>query len=210
MSSAERLAEAGAFLRQFANTEILILAPSRAAADELVRQRCNEEGAVFGVHRFTPIQLAIEAAAPGLVEAGKTILAGVAVDALAARAVYECRKNAKLEWFENVARTPGFFAALAATISELRLNGIESHQLTSSGASGKDLANLLTAYATNLDSSGLADSAAIYRTATAAINAGEKVSAMDWKNPSTAASSYATRPSHLEEMLMTGSWAPPP
>ena len=173
MSSAERLAKADVFLQQFADGEVLILAPSRAAADELARQRCSQEGSVFGVHRFTPIQLAIEAAAPRLVEAGKTILAGVAVDALAARAVYECRKNAKLEWFESVARTPGFFTALAATISELRLNGIESRQLTNSGASGKDLANLLTAYITNLDGSGVADSAAIYRTATAAIRAGE-------------------------------------
>src|SRR5262249_7859528 len=129
LSSAERLAEADTFLRQFGDGEILILAPSRAAADELVRQRCSQEGAVFGVHRFTPIQLAIEAAASRLVEAGKTILAGVAVDALSARAVYECRKNATLEWFENVARTPGFFTALAETISELRLNGIESRQL---------------------------------------------------------------------------------
>jgi ATP-dependent helicase/nuclease subunit B len=173
LSSAERLAKAESFLRQFADGEILILAPSRTAADEFVRQRCSQEGAVFGVHRFTPIQLAIEAAGPRLVEAGKAILGGVALDALAARAVYECRKNAKLEWFEEVARTPGFFTALAATISELRLNGIESRQLTSSGASGKDLANLLTAYITNLDSSGLADSAEIYRTGAAAIKARE-------------------------------------
>jgi ATP-dependent helicase/DNAse subunit B len=171
LSAAERLAEAAAFLRQVGNQEVLIVAPSHAAADELVRGLCTQNGAVFGVHRFSPIQLAIEAATPRLVEAGKTILAGVAVDALAARAVYECRK--KLEWFESVARTPGFFRALAATISELRLNGIEPKQLAGSGASGKDLANLLTAYNENLDASGLADSAEIYRTASAAIKSGE-------------------------------------
>jgi RecB family exonuclease len=171
LSAAERLAEARAFLRRFANQEVLILAPSRAAADELVRELCIQNGAVFGVHRFSPIQLAIEAATPRLVGAGKTILAGVAVDALAARAVYECRK--KLDWFESVARTTGFFRALAATISELRLNGIEPRQLAGSGASAKDLANLLTAYNENLDASRLADSAAIYTTATAAIKAGE-------------------------------------
>jgi RecB family exonuclease len=171
VSAAERLAEAGAFLRKFGNQEVLILAPSRAAADELVRELCIQNGALFGVHRFSPIQLAIEAATPRLVEAGKTILAGVAVDALAARAVFECRK--KLEWFESVARTTGFFRALAATISELRLNGIEPKQVSGAGASGKDLANLLTAYNENLGASGLADSAAIYRTATAAIQAGE-------------------------------------
>lgn len=173
LSSTDRLAEAGDFLRQFVGNETLILAPSRAAADELVRQQCDPHGGIFGVHRFTPIQLAIEAATPRMVDAGKTLLAGVAVDALAARAVYECRKNSKLEWFEEVARTPGFFKALASTIAELRLNGIEPVRLTDSGASGKDLASLLAAYNANLDSRGLADAATIYQAAIAAINAGE-------------------------------------
>ena len=125
----ERLKAATEFLAHFANNEVLILAPTRAAADELARGMCAQSGGVFGVHRFTLLQFAIQAATKRLVEAGKTILGGVAVDALAARAVYECRKRGNLQWFESVARTPGFFKALASTISELRLNNIEPAQL---------------------------------------------------------------------------------
>ena len=157
----ERLKAATEFLAHFANNEVLILAPTRAAADELARGMCAQSGGVFGVHRFTLLQFAIQAATKRLVEAGKTILGGVAVDALAARAVYECRKRGNLQWFESVARTPGFFKALASTISELRLNNIEPAQLKQSGSSGEDLANLLVEYSKSLDEIGLADAASI-------------------------------------------------
>jgi ATP-dependent helicase/DNAse subunit B len=171
--AASRVNAAAEFLQGLGNQEVLVLAPTRLAGDELVRGICTRTGAVFGVHRFTPIQLAIEAATPRLVQAGKTILAGVAVDALAARAVYECRKNGHLEWFESVARTPGFFRALASTISELRLNAVGPPHLQQAGASGKDLANLITSYSQNLDTPGLADAATIYSAAIAAIHSGE-------------------------------------
>src|ERR1051325_5740173 len=143
------------------------------AADELVRGICIQAGSVFGVHRFTLVQLAIQAATSRLVDQNKTILAGVAVDALAARAVYECRKRGELEWFESVARTSGFFRALASTLSELRLNAIEPDQLKQSGASGNDLANLLAEYSRNLAAAGLADAASIYETAIIATNSDE-------------------------------------
>src|SRR5438477_9000193 len=169
----ERLKAATEFLARFANNEVLILAPTRTAADELARGMCAQSGGVFGVHRFTLLQFAIQAATKRLVEAGKTILAGVAVDALAARAVYECRKRGKLQWFESVARTPGFFKALASTISELRLNAIEPQQLIQAGSSGKDLAHLLIEYSGNLDETGLADAASIYANGIAAIRDGE-------------------------------------
>src|SRR5690242_19973869 len=102
-----RVAAAIELLEAFRDREVLIIGGTRAAADELVRQICNRGGAVFGVRRYTPLQLAVEAATERLVQAGKTVLAGVAVDALAARAVYECRRQEKLEWFDAVARTPG-------------------------------------------------------------------------------------------------------
>src|ERR1051326_5161885 len=125
----DRVSAGAEFLRRFANQEVLIVAPTRMAADELVRAICLRTGSVFGVHRYTPVQLAIEAATKRLVNENKTILAGVAVDALAARAVYECRKRGDLNWFEPVARTSGFFRALASTLSELRHNAIEPGQL---------------------------------------------------------------------------------
>jgi ATP-dependent helicase/DNAse subunit B len=124
------------------------------------------------VRRYTLLQLAVEAATERLVDAGKTVLAGVAVDALAARAVYECRRQEKLDWFDAVARTPGFFRALASTLSELRLNSITPEQLANSIPSGSDLSHLLIEYGKTLDASGLADAASIYEAATAAVGAG--------------------------------------
>jgi ATP-dependent helicase/nuclease subunit B len=169
LSIDQRLNAATKFLERFSGEKVLLIAPTRMAADELVRGMCLRTGAVFGMHRFTPAQLAIEAATKRLSADGKTILAGVAVDALAARAVYACRERGELRWFESVARTPGFFRALASTLTELRLNRIEMEPLRKSGTSGEDLAALLKEFDSNLDQTGIADLAAIYRTAVDAI-----------------------------------------
>ena len=169
----QRLGIASEFLQRFGHREALVLAPTRMAADELVRGICSRAGAVFGVHRFTPAQLAIEAATKRFAAERKAILAGVAVDALAARAVHACRQRGELRWFESVARTTGFFRALASTLLELRLNRIETARLRQSGASGTDLAALLEEFSSNLDQTAVADLAAIYRIAAAAIRNGE-------------------------------------
>jgi ATP-dependent helicase/DNAse subunit B len=160
------------FLKQLRNHEVLVVAGTRASADELVRRICAETGSVFGVRRFSLLQLAVETATERLVAAGKTLLAGVAVDALAARAVHECRIRAELQWFDSVARTAGFFRALAATLSELRLNGIKPEQLEHSTPSGKDLSHLLLQYSRTLDEGGLADAASIYSIAITAVRDG--------------------------------------
>src|SRR5262245_12898293 len=168
-----RLEAATEFIQRSPNQELLVIAATRAAADELVRQVCAEAGTIFGIHRFTLLQLAMQAATPRLVGSGKTVLAGVAVDALAARAVYECRRQNKLKRFESVARTPGFFRALASTVSELRINKVEPNRLAQVSLSGEDLANLLLESSKNLDHSGLADSASIYTAAIDAVRASE-------------------------------------
>src|SRR5262249_3487962 len=104
--------------------------------------------------------------------AGKSVLVGVAVDALAARAVQECRTQSSLLWFEPVATTPGFFRALAATLTELRLNNIPIESLRHVRPSGSDLAQLSFSYEQYLAQAGLADSAEIYQTAASAVNEG--------------------------------------
>jgi len=169
----QRLNKASEFLQSFADREVLVVAATRMAADELVRGICLRTGAVFGVHRFTPAQLAIEAATRRLSAERKTILAGVAVDALAARAVHACRQRGELRWFDSVARTPGFFRALASTLLELRLNRIEPELLRRSGTSGDDLAAFLKEFGSNLDQNAVADLAAICRIAAGAIRDGE-------------------------------------
>src|SRR5688500_3866888 len=96
LSITERLNVAAEFLERRANQEVVIVSSTRAAADELVRSICLRTGSVFGVHRFTVQHLAIEVANNPLVEAGSTVLTGVAVDALAARAVHSCGKQNQL------------------------------------------------------------------------------------------------------------------
>src|SRR5437870_7539122 len=173
LSAADRVRSASEFLESFRGREVLLVSSTRAAGDELLRNTCTRTGSVFGVHRFTVPQLAIEAAQKTLTEAKKTLLAGVTVDALAARAVHSCRKEGQLHWFGPVANTVGFFRALASTITELRLNTVDPERLTNSGVAGTDLANLLTAYGSSLEVSKLAHLATIFSVATAATRNGE-------------------------------------
>jgi ATP-dependent helicase/nuclease subunit B len=134
------------------------------AADEFVRQACTSSNGVFGVHRFTLPQFAFTLAAERLAQTGTSILSGVAMDALAARAVEECRAAGQLTWFDPVATTPGFFRALASTISELRLNNIDPESIRGVGPSGPDLAHLLDQFDRSLKDSDVADLATAYRT----------------------------------------------
>src|SRR5262245_35055403 len=94
-----RLGVCEEFLRNAAGTEALIVAPTRMAADELGRHCCLHGIGSFGIHRFSPGALAVEIASPQLANSGKSVLAGIAVDALAARAVQACRSLAALPWF---------------------------------------------------------------------------------------------------------------
>src|SRR5687767_13537449 len=109
LSAADRLRSASEFLESYRDREVLLVSSTRTAGDELLRNICVRNGSVFGVHRFTVQQLAIEAAQKTLTEEKRTLLAGVAVDALAARAVHTCRKDGRLHWFGPVANTVGFF-----------------------------------------------------------------------------------------------------
>src|SRR5262245_55973853 len=109
LSAKDRIDASEEFLRKIAGQEILIIAPTRMVADEFARSCCVKAGGLFGIHRFSPGALAVEIASARLAASGKSVLSGVAVDALAARAVQECRGTESLPWFEPVASTPGFF-----------------------------------------------------------------------------------------------------
>jgi len=161
------------FLDTVAGREVLIIAASRMAADELVRRNCLNSGGSLGLHRFSPGALAVEIASPRLALSGESVLDGIAVDALAARAVQECRSRSHLSWFEPVATAPGFFRALASTLSELRLNNVDVEALGRANPAGRDLVLLISAYEQYLSEAGLADSAQIYRTAASVANDGQ-------------------------------------
>jgi ATP-dependent helicase/nuclease subunit B len=169
LSTEERLLSASAFVREHAGKEIVLISFTRTAADEFVRDICKETSGVFGVHRFTLPQLAFDLATEPLAESGKSFIAGVALEAMAARAIHACRTEGTLNWFDSVPTTPGFFRALASTIAELRLNDINIEALGGTGPAGMDLAGILKQFAKSLGEANVADLAMAYREATAVV-----------------------------------------
>jgi hypothetical protein len=115
------------------SSEVLVLAPTRAAADDLVRNLTLKNGGVAGAHRMTPSQLAAALATPRLGTEQLTALTPLGAEALAARSVHRCLSEKTLRYFSPVASMPGFARALASTISELRLEGIGPGELAAIG-----------------------------------------------------------------------------
>jgi CRISPR/Cas system-associated exonuclease Cas4 (RecB family) len=100
-----------------------------------------------------------------MAERGLAPLASLGQEALAARVAHEARRDHTLRYFDPVAGLPGFAAALARTLSELRLAGIDPEEVGSRGAAGADLGFLLTRYQQELSVASLADLAMIFEMA---------------------------------------------
>src|SRR5213592_3483965 len=89
-SARARLTAARAFVdRVPPSSELLIVAASRGAGDDLARGVGQTRGASFGLHRFSFTQLAARIAASELLAAGRTPATRLASEALAARVVFE-------------------------------------------------------------------------------------------------------------------------
>src|SRR6476620_9895448 len=85
-----RLAEAGAFIRsELGNRDVLLVAASRGAADDLARSVAREAGATLGLHRFSLTQLAARLAAPILAVDRRSPATDLGSEAVAARATFE-------------------------------------------------------------------------------------------------------------------------
>ena len=172
--------------------ECLVLAPTRAAADELLRSGCAPGGGWLGIHRATLVLLAGELATPALAARGLTPLGALGREAMAARAIARCRSEGALTYFSPVARAPGFPRALARTLHDLRSGGLGSSELEAlctvsdavseaergdagsgtgdPGAEGSsaalaDLARLLSVYEEELEASALVDTPGLLRLA---------------------------------------------
>jgi CRISPR/Cas system-associated exonuclease Cas4 (RecB family) len=148
-------ARAAEFLRDHASAEVLILAPSRAAADDFVRESLPKGG--LGIHRLTPLQLAGALALNAMSSRGLAPLPHLGSEALAARTAHLSAREGELAYFEPVARLPGFPRALAATVSELRKFGVPAETLIETGPPGADLARLSDRYCELLETSRLGD-----------------------------------------------------
>jgi len=149
--------------------EALVVAPTLAAADDLVRAVAMDAGARFGVHRATLDRLAARLAAPALALAGRAPASPLALVAVAARAVHRLGAAGGLGRLAPMADRPGFPAAVARTLTELREGGVAAPALAGLAAPGPDLAALLEAVVEELAQAGLADRAALFGAAVAAV-----------------------------------------
>ncbi|MBI3264553.1 MAG: PD-(D/E)XK nuclease family protein [Acidobacteria bacterium] len=172
-SAAERLAEARAFIESFPpSAEILLVGASREAVDDLARLVSLSRGFSFGLHRFSLIQLAARLAAPRLASAGLSPTTALGIEAIGARAAFEAARASALDYFGPVVRSPGFPRALARTVTELRLCGSHVDGLIDLPAGGPDLRDLVKRCEEELAKGGIADRAALFRAACAALEEG--------------------------------------
>jgi hypothetical protein len=173
-SAAVRLAAARSFLGgRPPAAEIIIVGASRGAADDLARAISRDQGATFGITRFSLTGLAARAAASYPAERRRIPGTQAGAEAVAAHAVFGALEAGELGYFEPVARMPGFPKALARTLHELRLAGVRtidhSHRM---GPAQADLFRLLDRVESEMSRAGVDDRAALFHLAGAACRAG--------------------------------------
>jgi RecB family exonuclease len=165
-SARTRLDAAAAFLReQPALRTVTIVAATRAAADDLARRVALERLATFGVTRLSLTQLAARSALVHLASEQRTPSTWLGAEAVATRAAFAAVRDSALRYFEPVADTPGFPRALARTLEELRLTGIDGSAVARVPLSGGDLSDLINRFEQAFESAGTVDRADLFRVA---------------------------------------------
>jgi len=175
-SAAARLAVARSFLEQLPPaTEAIVVGATRGAADDFVRAIAGARGATFGLTRFSLTQLAARMAVEAASGARRAPATQAGTEAVAARAVFDAVAAGDLAYFTPVARLPGFPAALARTIHELRLAGVDASRLSGPRADvpTKDVGALLARVEAEFDRAAVDDRAALFRRAAEVAGAGE-------------------------------------
>src|SRR5258706_2739889 len=165
-SAAARLDAARQFLSQFPPaTETVVVAATRGAADDFARELALRAPATFGVSRFSFTELAARAAS--MHRAGQRAAPATqpGAEAVAARAVFDAMAAGELEYFSPVASMPGFSKALARTIHELRLAGVDRDRLLGQGAASADVGRLLARVEIEYSRAAVDDRAALFRLA---------------------------------------------
>ena len=154
------LSVARAWLSQrIGDREFLVLGATRSAADEFARH-ASGPGAL-GIHCMTLGQLAATLARPLLADHRLSPLSALGSEAIAARVAHKLRSADQLGYFGPVAGMPGFAAALASTITDLRLSGLRPQNLAARGPQAKDLRLLWVEYERELAGRALADLARV-------------------------------------------------
>jgi ATP-dependent helicase/nuclease subunit B len=170
-SSAQlRLQEARAFVQTHAaRGDVWLIGASRGAVDDLARGIAAAAGATIGLHRFSLTQLAARLAAPVLAAQGLAPVTYLGSEAVAARATFDAQRDAALNYFAPVAKTPGFPRALARTLQELRLAEVGPDRLGSLPLGGGDLAALIERFDQQFAGASATDRATLFDAATRAL-----------------------------------------
>ena len=143
---------------------LLIVAPTRSAADEFAFSLAGEQGATFGVTRSSVAELVVRTAIPALAAKGLTPSAPLSDEAVAARVTDDLMTQQALKYFAPVAAMPGFPRALSRTLGELRMAGVEASRLSGHEAND-DLAALFERASEERQKSGAVDYATLLETA---------------------------------------------
>lgn len=164
--AALRIERAMAWLARCARDEQLVIAgASIEAVNDLTRVFLRRRGgAAFGWHRVTLGRLAASLALQGLAQRGLVPVGTLPLEALCARVVEELARKGDLGRFQAVADRPGLPRALARTIQDVRMAGVE---LPALAAHEPDLARIERAYEDELKRAGLADRAIVLQAAAA-------------------------------------------
>jgi RecB family exonuclease len=165
--AAERGAAAGAFLERVSPaTEVLIIAATHDAADDVARLVTAVRGATFGLYRASLMQLAVRLAAAEMARLGIAPATALGAAAVAARVSFEALRERAVGYFAPVARFPGFAQALAATLGELRLGGVAPGTLGDLDGPVRDVAELARRFEAQLEEGKVADRVALLQIAT--------------------------------------------
>jgi RecB family exonuclease len=97
-----------------------------------------------------------------MAELGLVPLSRLGEEAVAARVTHRLRQANRLVYFTPVSKMPRFAAALASTVSELRLERIRSADMSGDSDAMHDLRHLLDGYEDELGERSLADAARIF------------------------------------------------
>ncbi len=137
------------------SAHLLVVAETREAASSLVRETARELGATFGWERTTLGGLALSLASPALALRGLAPAGWLSVEALCDRVVGA--RGTNLGRFSPIADRPGLCRALARTISEARMAGLDFSLIDD-----RDLQGIAADFDRELAAAKLADRALVF------------------------------------------------
>ena len=166
-SAAARLVQARRWLAgQDSAANLLVVAGSPTGARDFIHAALADRPAVLG-WRYTSLTMGARELATGALAGGGLVpILGAAREAVVARVLARLRASGGLGRYEVVADTPGLARAIAATVDELGMAGIDAAELR---AAQPDLAAVYAGYREELAELGFADRSDVFAAATGVV-----------------------------------------